>query len=310
MAHYSSPAKHMFYYLLSLVTLGFTSIGVGKILFQIINATFLETTFSYESAFSPWELQFGISSVIVTAPIFFFLGLRIQKDLAAKLLNQDSAIRKWLTYLILFISSLVIIGVLIELLNNFFQGELTVKFILKALSVLLLSSAIFSFYLFDIRREKFVLDPVVKRYAWGFVIVTLATLISGFFFLESPSKIRTQREDQERLSRLQSMHYEIQEFSRREGTLPKDLDFLKDRFLPEQMQDPVTKEALEYRIVSKTEYELCTTFALSNKDSKDVHQGYYYPRPPYAPYEINWWHEAGRHCFPLKVEKVEKPPKE
>src|SRR5438132_4874360 len=43
---------------------------------------------------------------------------------------------KWLIYLTLFVAALIIIGDLVSLIYNFLGGDVTIKFVLKALSVL------------------------------------------------------------------------------------------------------------------------------------------------------------------------------
>jgi uncharacterized membrane-anchored protein len=70
-------------------------------------------------------------------------------------LKKDSDVRRWLTYFILFISSVVVIGSLIRILNNFLDGALTINFVLKALTVLSIAALIFGFYFYDIKRKEF-----------------------------------------------------------------------------------------------------------------------------------------------------------
>ena len=130
----------MFFYLLVLFTLGFSAVGIGQILFQVINAVFPETTFQYDSAFSDQILRFGISSTLIAGPIYWLITHLINRELFRGHLDKDSAVRKWLTYLFLLISSFVVVGTLINLLNGFLGGELTIKFLLKSISLMIASS--------------------------------------------------------------------------------------------------------------------------------------------------------------------------
>ncbi|MBU0973130.1 MAG: hypothetical protein KKC20_20975, partial [Proteobacteria bacterium] len=68
-------------------------------------------------------------------------------------LDKDSGVRRWLTYLILFVSSMVVLGVLISVINAFLDGELTARFILKAATIFIISGAVDCFYFYDIKRE-------------------------------------------------------------------------------------------------------------------------------------------------------------
>ncbi|MEK7085265.1 MAG: DUF5671 domain-containing protein, partial [Patescibacteria group bacterium] len=62
-------------------------------------------------------------------------------------------IRKWLVYFTLFAASLFIIGDLIALIYNFLQGELTVRFFLKILTVFFVAGSVFWYYFMDIRKH-------------------------------------------------------------------------------------------------------------------------------------------------------------
>jgi len=150
----NNTAKFTFLYLLSLIALGFFAISAGNIVFQIINKNITDIVESYNMRYSIQALRFAISALIVATPIYFVTVWQINKNLAKGLLDKDSGIRKWLTYLIILISSVVIIGDLIAVINSFLNGELTTKFALKTLTILVIAGVTFSYYLYDIKREE------------------------------------------------------------------------------------------------------------------------------------------------------------
>ena len=76
------------------------------------------------------------------------------KDMQRNAEKKSSKIRKWLTYITLFITAGVIIGDLITLIFNLLGGELTLRFILKVLTVLLIAGIIFGYYLWDLKKEE------------------------------------------------------------------------------------------------------------------------------------------------------------
>lgn len=49
------------------------------------------------------------------------------------------------------------------MINNFLAGEFILSFILKAVSMLLISAAVFAFYLYDIKRTKVTDKSLVMR---------------------------------------------------------------------------------------------------------------------------------------------------
>lgn len=284
----------MFYYLLVLVALSFAAVGIGQILFQVINAIFPESTYYYDGALSQSTLRFGISSVIVAAPIYWFVTHLINKELAKKELDPHSAVRKWLTYLILFVSSITVLGLLIGILNSFLNGELTVKFVLKWLTVLVISGTIFLYYLYDIRREDFRENRIIRIFRAVFILLALGSLIAGFLYVDFPSEVRAQREDQARVDRLRSITYQIDEYYRKNEQLPQQLSDITT--LPGQLKDPVTEEPFGYTIKGETEYELCASFETSNKEEAESGT----PRSEYW-VDPDFVHGKGQECFTKEV---------
>ena len=61
------------------------------------------------------------------------------------------SIRKTITYVTLFVVSFIIMFTLVFVLNQFFDGELTSRFALKATSSLLVAGAIFWYYRLELR---------------------------------------------------------------------------------------------------------------------------------------------------------------
>jgi len=61
--------------------------------------------------------------------------------------ERRSLVRKWLTYLALFLAALSFFGDGAYVIYEFLKGEITMRFILKALTVALVSAAVFAFYL-------------------------------------------------------------------------------------------------------------------------------------------------------------------
>lgn len=294
MAERGSAARHTFYYLLALFTLSFAAIGVGQILFQVVNALLPEAVSTYEGNFDDDTLRFGITAVVIAAPIFYLSTRAINRELANGKLDLHSLVRKWLTYLILFLSSVTIIVDLMVAFYSFLSGELTTKFLLKAAIILGIAALIFFYYLYDIGREKFeAKDKKIMMYRNGFIGVIIATLVLGFYFNTSPAVVRGQREDNERVNRLSSIHYQIEGYYRETGTMPAALETIKDRLYSGDIVDPVTEETFGYTVTGENSYQICANFEFSNRER----DGNDYWRDP------SWFHDAGEQCFDKTVEK-------
>ncbi len=191
----SQNAKFAFFYMLSLVALIFMAVATGTIVFQMINKKIVDVL-SYQGGFNEGALKFAISAIIIAAPIYFITSWFINKNLNVGKLNKDAGVRKWLTYFILFVAAVVMISWLIATIFSFLNGDLTAKFILKTLTAIFIAAAIFSYYLYDIRRAEIkAKDLIIRIYFFGSLIIVLAALITSFFFISSPTEVRNQKHD-------------------------------------------------------------------------------------------------------------------
>jgi hypothetical protein len=78
---------------------------------------------------------------------------QINRDLATHREKNFSGVRKWLTYLTLLVAALIAIGAVIAFLTSFLRGELTPRFLLKVLVVLVLDGGVLWYYFDWIRRK-------------------------------------------------------------------------------------------------------------------------------------------------------------
>ncbi len=296
----SNSAKFSFYYLLSLVGLLFTSISVGIIIFQTINKHIIDVLEQYSNSFSQDALKFAISSLIIAAPIFYITMRQIYRNIYSGALSKDSAVRKWLTYFVLLVSAIVMIVWLIMTINSYLNGELTLKAILKTITVLAIAASIFSFYLYDIRKD----DAIEKRdkvVTWSFyssLVVVVGVFALSLFTVESPQATRNRILDNNILSNFNNIITAVDSYYSKYNKLPNDLNVLRDeeKYLTEKnIKNPATNENLDYKIKSENEYELCAVFKASNKGQQDISENYYKDR---------WPHDAGYQCFSQKASLI------
>ena len=99
-------------------------------------------------------MRMTLASIIITFPVYLFLMWRLTKDSAVYPERRQSRLRKWLTYLTLVIASSIITGDLITMLAKLLGGDLTIPFILKVLTILLIIGSIFGYYLWDLRQSE------------------------------------------------------------------------------------------------------------------------------------------------------------
>jgi len=290
----NNSAKFAFFYLLSLVSLGFLAVSVGIVIFQIINKNIIDVVEEWRMRYDLGALRFAMSAIIVAAPVYYFSAWQINKNLFTGHLDKEAGVRRWLTYFILFAASVVVIGYLIALINIFLNGELTLKFSLKTLTVLVISGIVFSYYLYDIKRDKAegAKNKVIAAYFYATLAIVLAVFVASFFFVESPAQARKLRQDSEVLNRLMSLAGGVDAYYRDKKALPRDLSILlQDNLyvIERNTVNPLTKKQFEYKIVDAKKYQLCADFQTSNKKT-DAEQYDYYLDP-------QWQHDAGYQCI-------------
>lgn len=148
-------AREAFLYLVLFATLYVSAWHLGSLLFDLINRAFPDPA---DPAFMADHLarsmRWSVASVLIAFPVFLFVARHLSKELARNPVKRLSAVRRWLTYLTLFLAAGVLVGDMIALVNNLLGGELTVRFLLKVLVAAVIAGAIFGFYLLDLRREE------------------------------------------------------------------------------------------------------------------------------------------------------------
>ena len=147
-------ARDAFLYLVLFTTLYISGYNLGKLLFDLINKALPDPTAGMFQAVGWDSMRWSVSSLIVAFPTFLFLSYHIGTDVARNPVKRLSPMRRWLTYLTLFVASCVLIGDLITLVYNTLGGELTSRLVLKVVVVAAIAGAVFGYYLSDLRREE------------------------------------------------------------------------------------------------------------------------------------------------------------
>jgi hypothetical protein len=276
-------AKYAFYYLLSFAALIFVGVSVGMIVYGIIDKTVPDALTSYMGSYDA-QLKFAISALIIATPIFYLLSNLILKGLRKGEIEKDSGVRRWLTYFILLVSSLIILGVLISVINSFLSGELTSRFILKAITVFIISGAAFSFYFYDIRRDDLMKkDVVIRIFSIISLILIIAAFIAAFFFVESPKTARARRLDQIVANNISSLESGVNSYYDVSKKLPDNLDELKTvsnvYIDPNSLIDPETRVMIVYKKTGDKSFEFCATFRTDSTKDSDGNGGVNYAMP-------------------------------
>ncbi len=148
-------AREAFLYLVLFASLYWAAWHLGSLVFDLINRAWPDPADApYRVVRLGESIRWSTASVIIAFPVFLFVARYLGKELARNPVKRLSAVRRWLTYLTLFVAAAVLIGDMITLVYNLLGGELTIRFVLKVLVAAIIAGTIFGYYLTDLRREE------------------------------------------------------------------------------------------------------------------------------------------------------------
>ena len=256
------------------------------------------------------SVRWAIASLIVVFPVYIWAAWFLNKGYANTPEKRDMKIRKWLLYFTLFLAGIIIIGDLVALIYNFLQGELTTRFLLKILAVLVVAGGIFGYYILDIKNK-----APHKIFAYAVSAVMLIAIVVGFFLVGSPKEERARKFDDQRVQHLQFIQSEIINFWIKKAALPKTLDELNDPIRGAVIpKDPESGAEYIYEVVDKENFKFCATFNLpsldqtANAPKRAIPAAYPLENIYYG--NENWTHGQGQTCFDRKIDKdLYKPEK-
>lgn len=299
-------AREAFMYLVMFLTLYISAISLGTNLFQFVNRALPDTVeFAYAYDGTTSVIRSATAALIITFPVFYWMSKTLRQAIVRDPEKRASKVRKWLTYITLFIAAGVIIGDLITLVTFFLSGEITLRFMLKVLIILGVSGSIFGYYLWDLRGEEKETPKSWKTYPAGFkafvsvIVASVAlTSIAGLWIAGSPAAERARRFDEHRISDLQSISSAIDTYWSINKSLPRNLETLqntRDIYIA-GINDPETGAMYEFQSTGADKYTLCAAFTTDTRSQET--------RPAYSPEGTTFWqHGIGRTCFQIDVRK-------
>jgi hypothetical protein len=292
--------------LFSFILLGVVATALGVLYYQVINHFFPDPlTIRYSSgAPDRSAIHYGIAALVVAFPLYvaairiWFRRFREDEE------HVESKLTKWLTYLVLLISAVTIVGDLITTVFYFLRGELSVRFILKALTILAIAGSVFGFYFLERRKIQYgsaISRQLFQNFGWGISALIVIGVVLGFIAGGSPATERKRGFDTQRESDLRSLANCVAQYAADRRVLPETLDDLSAStaygYCSESVIDPETGTPYEYRVVAplaerngllEGTAEFCASFALPS-DEEGL--------SGYTVFADKWTkHDAGRSC--------------
>ncbi len=286
-------------HLLSTLTLYWSVFSLLSLLFTYINIWIKDPLERYAEPMS--AINWPLAMLVILFPVYLWTVWFINRDLARNPEKNEFRIRRWLLYLNVFLSAVLIIGDMIALLYGFLNGDLSARFIWKVLAVFIVGAAIFAYYIFDLRRAPTDTGRL-KFWRWGAVAAVILVAIGGIAIAGSPFAQRLMRFDAQKVGDLLGIQNQVVSYWQSKNALPPDLASLRDTisgYVPPK--DPQSEADYEYRATGPLSFELCANFNYPSSEEKNSRSEYYYGAYPGGKNDT-WEHDKGRSCFSRTID--------
>jgi len=151
----TTKAKDAFLYWLSMVLLITWTFALGAVCYLLIDEWFPDPLAQNIYGLNlEHEISGQLATLVVTYPVYLFVMWIIFSETKRFPEKLESAIRKWLMYLVLLLAALLMIGDVAVLLTYFLQGDLTSRFLAKVIVTLLIPGAVFWYYFGSLREVR------------------------------------------------------------------------------------------------------------------------------------------------------------
>ncbi|MDP2593253.1 MAG: DUF5671 domain-containing protein [bacterium] len=330
----TKPRTNVGYFFLCLgvlVTLITSVVSFLNLVFETLNKHFPDVlNASYEYGYSTYQyegIRTALATLIIVFPVFLVVSYFWNKFSQMELGRLDEMFKKWVVYIILFLSSLVVIGDLVTLVRYFISGEITSRFIYKVLTVLVVALLVGFRYGYTLKEQPAFSSKKLGLVLGGVgIILVVGAICYSFSILGSPAEQRQLRLDDRSIQDLQTIQYQVINFWQQKEKLPATLGELSDPFsgwsLPVEPEFEKGK-TYEYSVKGPLQFELCATFSQPMPKGwrefsygggmpypmydKAVSSSYPYPGPGGGTNE-SWSHDVGRTCFIRTIDKDMYPP--
>jgi hypothetical protein len=301
----TNTARNFALQLGSLIALYATLSALIMVVFGVITLLYpnsLSMPWEYESA--QQSIRLGIALLVVFFPTYIVVT-RYVNTIRRKETGAYMTLTKWLVYLSLLVGGAVLLGDFVSVILAYLNGEITVRFILKALALVVIIGSAFYYYLQDAKGYWITHEKESKRYALFVACVVLAVLVLGFSQSDTPQEVRERKADDQQTMDLQDMQWRIEDHYRVTNALPADIQMLYVGITAPTA--PEGRSPYTYKILDADTYELCATFAFTSTRDGISTETRAMIDPVKNPYN-NWDHTAGETCFERTVAKEIQVP--
>ena len=301
--------KDFFLWAGAMIALYASVVSFVALMFEYINRAYPDALGGYIDPYST-GIRVAIASLVILFPVFLGLMYLIRRDIVIEPAKKDLWVRRWALTLTLFVAGATIAIDLVTLVNTYLGGEVTTRFGLKVLIVLLVATGGFLHFLADLRGYWIAESKKAMYVGIGALVLIIATVASGILIMGTPSQVRLYRFDQQKVDDLTSIQWQVVNYWQQHTALPATLGALNDPISNYQAPvDAQTNAPYTYTVINAHSFKLCATFnaetqALSASDLSMPVAGVYGKDLM----NDSWWHGAGEVCFNRTIDPTRYPP--
>lgn len=303
--------KDFFLWLLTVIALYGSISSLIALVFEYINYSFPDAL-AYAGDPYGGAVRFSMAALIVLVPTTLVCLRLIRGSIVTEPGKATIWVRRWALVLTLFIATVTILVDLVTLINTFLGGEITVRFGLKVLVVLLVAAGVFMHFLADLKGYWIANAKKANMIGVGVGVLALATVIAGFFIIGTPGHVRMLKLDDQKVGDLQSIQSQLTYYYQQKQALPDALSAIEDPLSGFMVPvDSQTGAPYEYQKTSATTFSLCAVFNVPTPDTqgKGAASGRDVSYPATVGIEgSSWKHETGRTCFTRTIDPDKYPP--
>jgi hypothetical protein len=149
-------ARDAFFHLLAFTALYAWAISLVFLFFTYIDLAFPDLatrtgTYAFEAMLS--SIRASLATLIVSYPLFVLVWWFLLREVRMYPEKAKSGIRRWLTFLSLFVGAVTIMTDVIIVVYYAVEGELTVRFLLKVVVLFIIAGALFVYLALTLRSE-------------------------------------------------------------------------------------------------------------------------------------------------------------
>ena len=308
----TSP-KDFFLWVGTVIALYGSVIAFISLLFAYINRVYPDPLAGYGDIYGG-GVRSAMATLIVLIPATIALTHVIRKVIVADPSKEGIWVRRWALVLTLFLAGVTVAIDLITLINTFLGGEITTRFVLKAVIVLLVALGLSMHFLADLKGYWLMNPKKANVLAIAVAVVSLLVVVSGFVIFGTPQEMRQHRYDDQKVADLQNIQGQIVNYWQTKHALPKSLADLNDSLTGYVVpNDAQSGQPYTYHTSGPLAFELCAAFNLPTDTPEG--QGVYpsvatYPTAPgfgVGALGGDWEHGSGDTCFPRTIDPERLP---